>query len=1014
MPALDTLTTFAVSAYSPVTATSPASATPLPIVASYNGQIVALSFQLGPHGLVKNDFNQLAINIMDNSNAMSDAKEVLLTLADLEIYFDNEYPNESTANKTFNYNFVPQFSTNGVPNATLASSISYYAVSNNILVDFNWGALQTLPISSAPPAPLIGDLSMSFEPNPTTVGSVSAGAGVVIKSGSSFSVQLPKNVNKYKYNINGTAVDGTVLNYYSGEIPITPSNYNTDKVVTLPPSSPPTSYSGLIFKADTDISIYLQCEGVNNLYSNLSNKLTASASIRLPAPYIASAESLQNQMITVSGTILEQKPGLTTPLNYSIFAIGVQDWNQSRPLANWLCTDVMDQPVPACKPGQSPSVVVFQSQVNSIAASVGAVATVPLALNKGYLFLAVQYAGNINLSKSLDIKAASSPPSLTQSPASNMDKSGVTVAYVNDNVAWGAGDQVYNSASNTLTFNPVLTPSPLMTLPTLAYASSQLISAQQIRATYTLYSQETILSPLVKINELTTQTNKLAVPAPYPANAKSFWTVPNVQKGALYILEVSLFSVLLPGSAAAIQGTAAIATSSKDNFTVVPLGTYSTTVQQAKSSADIPVPLSLNLSHTTSLSTVPAVTAADGSITTPESVLTKRTLVASNKSPSSKEFAALGLLLQTISYEVIEFQAQSPDAFESSGLKLLTSSGSSALTVAASPSNSGSNVGTSGLVPEVSLIQLYTSAQNGNTTAIVEEFLSNKYYTARSWFTVLDLKSNQVIDSDKVYSAPYLVTPLQMAAPASVSLQNSFNSDSVLVNVTSVVKSLAGLYSPLTWNGDAVLPTSFRVEVLDENGETVGTATKAFTYFDDYNNSTNPGSVSGSVIVNGVKKIAGQTLYATAAITYNRLKADGITLVSSQKIEGALFAPMVSMYVPGPVEVYNLKMVLSPSGTTDRNKATSFKILAEVDFGGANTQGAFVKTFVAGKSSVNAAVTYEQGMTYDGNNNVWTTASLLLDPNTDYNQALIVAIAYNSNGVGVEFIAPLPPSPSSS
>ena len=993
-------TTFAVSQFTPAT-TSPASAIPFPITASYNGQIVALSFKLGPNGMVKDDFNQLVINIMDNSNAMSDAQEVLLTLADIENYFYNEFPNVTdTANQTFNYNFKPQFNTNGVPNATISSSISYYAVSNNALVDFTWGP-SVLAISSAPPAPLIGDLSVSFGANPVAVGQVGAGAGVVIKSGSSFSVQLPKNVNKYKYNINGTSVTGNVLNYYSDEIavPVDPT-YNTDIIVNLPPATQSTAYQNLIFRADTDISIYVQCESVNNLYSNLSNKLTASASIRLPSPYIASAESLQNQMITVSGTILEQKPGLTTPLNYSIFAIGVQDWNSSRPLANWLITDVMDKPVPACKQGQSPSVVVFQSPVNSIAASVGALATVPLALNKGYYFLAVQYAGTINLSKSLDIKAASNAPLLTQSPVSNMDKSGVTVAYVNDNVAWGAGNQVYNSASNTLTFNPVLTPSPLMTLPTLAYASSQLTSAQQVRATYSLYSQETILSPLVKINELTTQTNMLAVPAPYPATAKSFWTVPNVQKGAFYILEVSLFSVLLPGSAAAIQGKAAIATSSKDNFTVVPLGSYSTTVQQAKSSADIPVPLALNLSHTTSLST------------TSGSVQTKRTLVASNKSPSSKEFSALGLLLQSISYEVIEFQAQSPDAFDSNGLKLLTSTGSSALTVAAPPSNSGSNVGTSALVPEVSLIQLYTSTQSTNagitTTAIVEEFLNNKYYTARSWFTVLDLKSNQVINSDKVYSEPYLVTPLQMAAPASMSIKNSFNSDSVLVNVTSVVKSLAGLYSPLIWNGDAVQPTSFRVDVLDENGQTVGTATKAFTYFDDYNNPSNPGSVSGSVIVNGVKKIAGQNLYATAAITYTRLKADGITLVSSQKIEGALFAPMVQMYVNGPIATSNLKMVLSPAGTTGRNEATSFKIQCTVDFGGAGIQGAFVKAFVAGKASASAATTYEQNMTYDANNEVWTTASLYPDSNVDYNEALIVSIAVSPvAGVGFDYLPPL-------
>ena len=400
----------------------------------------------------------------------------------------------------------------------------------------------------------------------------------------------------------------------------------------------------------------------------------------------------------------------------------------------------------------------------------------------------------------------------------------------------------------------------------------------------------------------------------------------------------------------------------------------------------------------------------DGTVNTPESVLTKRTLVVNNTSPSSKEFAALGLSLQSINFELIKYQAQDPDAFDSAGLKLLTSSGSTTMSVTATPSVSGSTVLNSALVPEVSLIQLYTQVTTGTTTAIVEEFLTNEYFTTRAWFTVLDKKSNQIIQSEKVYSSPYLVTPLQMAAPSSMSLQNSFNSDSVLVNVSSVPKSLANLYSPLTWNGDAVQPTSFRVEVKDEDGQIVGTASKAFTYFDDYNNLSNPGLVSGSVIVSGVNIIPGQTLYATAAITYTRLKADGITLVSSQKVEGALYAPMVSMYVPGPVIVSNLNMTLSPSGTTDRNKATSFKLSAEVDFGGASAQGATVLGFIAGKANANGATSYEQTMTYNTNTGVWSTGTLYLDPAVNYNNELIVALAYNSNGVGFAVIPPLPSS----
>jgi hypothetical protein len=179
----------------------------------------------------------------------------------------------------------------------------------------------------------------------------------------------------------------------------------------------------------------------------------------------------------------------------------------------------------------------------------------------------------------------------------------------------------------------------------------------------------------------------------------------------------------------------------------------------------------------------------------------------------------------------------------------------------------------------------------------------------------LDLKSGAELNSDLVYAFHEVAGFPPMNAPSSVSI-NDLPSDKP-GDALRVFVSVAGanqlVNKPVAWGSEPVIPLSFKVELFDQNRESIGSGPYTRTFTSDelynYNADSNP-PVS---IPNAPLDIFGLTLkesshvYAKATITY-ALASD-----KSKKSEGSGNNINATAYlIPPTMVVSNIKLVQNP------------------------------------------------------------------------------------------------------
>jgi len=279
---------------------------------------------------------------------------------------------------------------------------------------------------------------------------------IVVSGTAKIVVRPPTNatINKVFLVAIGTKADagsGTVFREELNVISTATVTGTTIKTYTFSLSSLPAGHPLKDLKADSTVRLFALAE-IDNKRTASSTSVSTVASVRLGAPTITSVTSLQDQQITVNGSIRQRLPTATNE-RYTILAQELVNEDSQLSPMYWQATDKKDLPVPAVATGIVPQVVLFSGVVTKIGEE-------DLITGRVYAFAAVKHNGNWDANKSVDI-AETGPlkPSSDQSALSNSDKTGVTIEYANEALTFGSGDQTGGTADvPALSFSPQISP----------------------------------------------------------------------------------------------------------------------------------------------------------------------------------------------------------------------------------------------------------------------------------------------------------------------------------------------------------------------------------------------------------------------------------------------------------------------------------------------------------------------------------------------------------------------------
>ena len=904
-----------------------------PDYAVFDGKNVQLKFDFtsGTARTIQSTFSQLSVTVTDMSNPANEPLFFSISRYQLDEYLKET---ADAAPAYFMYSFEPVF------DGKKSSSISIEAAERGSGdVDKSLKSL-SLPIPVAPDAPklAVGD-SLTFEMDP-------AGTGVKILGGSLLiTPSLNQSVISVRVTVRGTKSDGT--------------GHTQDKDVTWSPtaSDPCKSFSlpstfSESYKPDTNIFITAR-SCTDNFFSGLSSSVVGKASIRLAAPVISSATSMQDKKITVYGTVM-QAPYTVLPttaakvVKYSIFAmlrIKNQVVSAASPL--WKPTNIQNQVAPSLPNAlANQEAVMFDHEVTQVD-------SVNLTLAKAYTFVAVSHYGDY-VSRSLDIEASSNAPALTQSPVSNMDTTALTIKYVSDDLEWNTTNQSFDKPTNVLSFAPVFTGGafPLEQSLVFSYSFSK--------------KSPSDAAPVVISNKTIQSHTTVAVPPP------PFWDVSNPVKDTQYTLASTIQVFIADEDASLIESSnfaLPIVSASNSRIKVVTLENYSSTIKQKMLSSEVPGVKNLTLSTM--------------------QVGTMKALTASHVSPSDDEFAAAGCEFTYTEHQVIKgVSSTNPNDFVVGNLQSLTPGGAtSTRTTGAAAANEDH--------PEHIIHQLH----QGETQVHPQQA---ELYSTRSRNVVLDKNSGVEVASEWSYDH-HQVAENHMNAATGVTIANypTEKNDTLKVSF-SVDAQNQLLNAPAAWTGKGavvVVPDSFSVQILNKNGEVIGKTSRAFTAlellgYDGYSKtSTSAGNspINTFALVSGLLLVANDVLRAKMQITY-ALKG------SSSRKEGSVNDPNASPYVVTPsFEVSSILVEQTPQTESSKAlapkavdsspaKITSIKVTAVLELNGLSPAAALVKCYVAGAPSGLV-------LNYDTVKKVYVGTLTPVGSTTNYQSAIFTVVA---------------------
>ena len=870
--------------------------------AVFDGKNVQLKFDFtsGTARTIQSTFSQLSVTVTDMSNPANEPLFFSISRYQLDEYLKET---ADAAPNYFMYSFEPVF------DGKKSSSISIEAAERGTGTGADRPLKSlSLPIPVAPDAPklAVGD-SLTF-------GMDSDGTGVKILGGSLLiTPSLNQSVISVRVTVRGTKTDGT--------------GQTQDQDVTWSPtaSDPCKSFSlpatfSQSYKPDTNIFITAR-SCTDNFFSGLSSSVVGKASIRLAAPVISSATSMQDRKITVYGTVM-QAPYTVVPttaakvVKYSIFAM-LRIKNQVVSAASlWQPTNIQNQVAPLLPNAlANQEAVMFDHEVTQVDG-------VTLTLAKAYTFVAVSHYGDY-VTKSLDIEASLNAPALTQSPVSNMDTTALTIKYVSDDpehlLEWNTTNQSFDKPTNVLSFAPAFTgPFPLEQSLVFSYSFSK--------------KSPSDAAPVVISNKTIQSHTTVAAPPP------PFWDVSNPVKDTQYTLASTIQVFIADEDASLIESSnfaLPIVSASNSRIKVVTLEDYSSTIKQKMLSSEVPGVKNLTLS------TMQVGTGASA----------RKALTASHVSPSDDEFAAAGCEFIHTEHQVIKgVSSTNPNDFVVGNLQSLSSSGAtSTRTTGAAVANEDH--------PEHIIHQLH----QGDTPVHPQQA---ELYSTRSRNVVLDKNSGVEVASEWSYDH-HQVAEDHMNAATGVTIANypTEKNDTLKVSF-SVDRQNQLLNKPAAWAGKgAVVPDSFSVQILNKNGEVIGKTSRAFTAlellgYDGYSKtSTAPGTspINTFALVSGLLLVENDVLRAKMQITY-ALKG------SSSRKEGSVNDPNVSPYVVTPsFKVSSILVEQTPQTESSKAlapkavdsspaKITSIKVTAVLELNGLSptAAGVDVKCYVAG------------------------------------------------------------------
>ena len=937
----------------------------------YNGVNVDVRFTF--HGTtmpsrMPSDFTEIVIVYSDLSNTDNPPvfKKIIMDELNEFLSSSNNY-----GAKYYSYTFKPEFKGKLSSQILISANVNYEGGVNDIPYP---DVALTIPTSpEAPVISLVNPLKFIMNPN---------GPGVKVVGDVKLKIAPPSPsqiISKYKVTLKGQKLSGD--KYFN--IVIAGSYADSSSAVPSFPLEIPTSSFPADITPDSSVYIYLQYEG-NDRSSELSNRISAKATIRLDAPVITAVTSMQDGKITVAGTVkqapyTEASASATTfnnadRIKMTILAVETQENEIVSEDLGWVLTDQQNLLVKGISgPTASQNNVPFSYEISNVKVN-GAL--VSLKRTKAYRFVAVAHYGDYDPDKKINIALVLDAPKINQSPPSNMDKTGLCIQQINSDIQWT------NTQSTAVVANvpPVLTFTPTFAYP--AYPANVSLPPAEIQQMIVSYSFSSKQKGL--INNTTIQSSV------YEVAPAEYWKVSNPLAEDVYTLEAK-FEVYVPADEYKyIQGTPVIPlVKNESNVWVAILKTFSASVEQTRSSSDVPSVKELSL-YTQLLGTG-----------------NTRALVSSHKSYSAKHYADKQFTFKRKEHQMIQgIKSTNPADFRSETLLSFNPSG---LQTHSSVGNANANNSSSSNLdhPEDLIITLYPIGTNSNSVAPMPiPINTGKLFSSRVRTVVLDLKSGAELNSDWVYAFHEVAGFPPMNAPLSVSIDDlpSDKPGYALRVFVSVAGANQLANKPVAWGSEPVIPLSFKVELVDQNRESIGSGpyTRTFTSDELYNynaDSNTPVSIQNAPLdIFGLTLEENSHVYAKATITY-ALASD-----KSKKSEGSGNDINATAHlIPPTMVVSNIKLVQNPPPLVQGPRAAvdasgmgmiNLTVYADVDTKGLSLSDTIVQCYLNTANGIGPHAMSPDGT--DATKMRWKSESLLPDAQKNYQREEISVLAINS------------------
>ncbi len=801
-------------------------------------------------------------------------------------------------------------------------------------------------------------------PSPPSVSSSSVTVGLSTSNDSAVDVSAVitvtplknENVNRAFLIFQGIDKDGNSVLLFSDRVPVT-----TDQAVTFTLNKSGNNTSEAVditaqlksLKPDSAVKISAVCEA-NSQLSSESNSVIINTSIRSSSPVLISAKSLQNNKITVTGSV--KKNGSQTT-NYSILAQQIPPGATLTGLTptEWKPTNVTSFAVSQVQTGDTFSFIQDITSVNGN----------PLNQGKAYAFVAIQHTAAIDPEKSIDIAATTNRPPLDQSAASNI-KTAVTIKYRDASLAIRAGNQT-----------PVLVPGGT-TLQSLSFApefysiappvnnvpAPLFVPDNEINILTFIFSS--VKRPEV-INTITNQNGNSTVPQ---QTATYFpFRVQNPINDDQYTILCNFTANISINDSKYIEGSTELPYTVSNNFAIVDLGSVFTKVKRSKQPSEVPKVSDLQ-------------------------VFTVK-LTSNNVQLAAKwktDYDSNLLDLTGIDVEVCPGIASLNDF--ANPFKHGSTTGLTTLSVGKAPG---------GDIYDSSIFNLFSTSQ--------EPISSGKVYSVRVRPVYMDKDSNSPVTGEWLLSSGFQVPAALLLAPTNVKVSNIVSNEGKSFEVSYTIPKQKDITegAPSTWvSGWNAVPESITITLYNRRGGIIAQKTKVYSETDSvitgYNATGENAIVDKVEFLKLTNVVAGEVVYAEGQVTYyNKGQIPRVTQVGS--VSDRNIVPNF-FEVPFAVRVVSATLKQNPPSnkqTGDRLvdekldvTKVKLQVTAVVDDGGMS--GTIVKVIMPGFPSGSTAIAYQHELTYDASLKQYISGNITpVDLNYALPSTPVVVYAVNNN-----------------